>query len=207
MKINIALIPSTDVREAALIASEELAKQFQTHFVLEADGPYPHVTLYAGECRPSRKTAIVRKVGRVCETGVAAGMLCTFTGVAHHDGYLGVRIERTPPLLNLHWEIVEAVSDQRLQSSAGAEAYHMEFTPEQEENIRKYGYADVGDLYSPHLTITRFANEEDAVKAARQLEAEFDVWQPFYPQVGIFLGGEHGTCAKLLTTLSLSANR
>ena len=203
MKINIALIPSREIQEVAIAASEELGELVPVYFKLGVDGPYPHVTLYSFECKPHRKTVIVRKVRDVLVTGVAAGLLCRFNGVEHHSGFLGVTIEKTEKLLNLHWAIIEAVHDQRTQKIVDADPNGLRLSGEQAENLRRFGYPDVGEQYNPHVTITRFPDHDDAVDAAEVLREEFDVWHPFHPRLGVFEGGEHGTCVKLIKSFDL----
>lgn len=72
----------------------------------------------------------------------------------------------------------------------------MDFTPEQKENIKKYGYPDAMSLYFPHLTIIRLKDELLAKKISKDIN--WNISEFIVNKLAIYEMGEHGTCRKLV---------
>ena len=118
-----------------------------------------------------------------------------------HQGYVGVEIEKSPLLVQLHEEILKVLAPLRALQQDNSADYGMSFNAEQIKNLKKYGYADAMELYSPHFTITRLKDEQQAEEAARSIQ--WDIPEFIVTSLGVFVSGDHGTCKALIREFKL----
>jgi 2'-5' RNA ligase len=201
MKLNIALALPDKVRARDIALSRELARQYEAYFVLGENENYPHITVYAVEFPDDAQEFVLETTRQVAEQ--FQPILCVVTRVETHQGYVGVELEKSPALVQLHEEIVKALAPLRIQKDASGAEYAMSFTPEQQENLKEYGYADAMQLYNPHFTITRLKSDQEAAKAVQTIT--WDISEFIAASLAVFTSGEHGTCKELIQEFPLGA--
>lgn len=194
MKLNIALSLPNDVRAADIALSENLAKHHETYFMLGEKENYPHITVYAVEFPDNAVEEVLDAVRKIAAQ--FQPIPCTVKQVEAHQGYVGVEIEKSPALAHLHEEIVAPLAPLRAPTADSSADYAMSFTPEQRDNIQRYGYADAMQLYNPHFTITRLKDEKEAGEVAKGIT--WDIPEFTVDSLGVYTMGDHGTCNELL---------
>ncbi|MBI2798530.1 DUF1045 domain-containing protein [Candidatus Saccharibacteria bacterium] len=68
------------------------------------------------------------------------------------------------------------------------------------ENLQQYGYRGIGELFRPHLTLTRFSNKNE-----QQLTnmPKIDSFSGSFDRIGLFEMGESGTCRRKIFEIKL----
>ena len=70
------------------------------------------------------------------------------------------------------------------------------------ENLQKYGYPAIGDLFRPHITLTRL--EEHNPKVLDLLPQDISTFSGVFDRLGLFEMGENGTCIRKIAEFPLS---
>jgi 2'-5' RNA ligase len=203
VRLNIALKPPKFVSEAAIAMSRELRKKFESHFVLDGSQVLPHITIYSPEFPSENLEKILKAVG-----SAVAGekkLKLREERFETEEGFIGVKFFLTDEGRRFHERIVAALSPLRgehLRPKYETAEYAKKTSPEKMENIRKYGYGNVMNLYRPHLTITRIKDESRAEAIIQDLKwpvVEFEAGE-----VGVFRMGDHGTCREPVKIFELT---
>lgn len=196
--LNVAIIPSADVSAAAVMLSEELQTSGGI-FHLDGINRLAHLTLYMA--RFARCDLVGAQAALSAVSGGLSSIRLTQTGYfVTPGGYYEISYLRSPPLLDTHDKVTRAL--RALRFSPGhppVENYFGVYSSGQQESARETGYDLAGDLYRPHITLTRFGDvpdpnvlprakgdlsftatkiglfQADSMGAARRLIAEFDL--------------------------------
>lgn len=158
--LNVAVIPSADVSAAAVMLSQEL-HTLGGIFQLDGVDRFAHLTLYMARFARSDLARVQAALS------VALGELETIRLTQNGyfvtpGGYYEISYLRSPSLIHVHDKVTRAL--RTLRFSPGhpvAESYFGIYTSEQQQNAQKTGYDLAGDLYRPHVTLTRFDNVPD----------------------------------------------
>lgn len=68
------------------------------------------------------------------------------------------------------------------------------------ENLQKYGYPAIGELFRPHVTLTKFPIEIEPDLTVLPSTKAYD---GKFPRLGLFEMGPNGTCIRQIATYSL----
>lgn len=68
------------------------------------------------------------------------------------------------------------------------------------ENLQKYGYPAVGELFRPHITLTKFPAETEPDLTSLP---DPTIFTGHFTKIGLFEMGENGTCVRPLATFEL----
>jgi hypothetical protein len=195
--LNVSALPPERTGKAIGGMSHDL---FQRGAIFELDGVRrrPHMTLFMARF-PT--TAVIG--ARQALAGLTRSLKGTF---ARHSGYFltkgnyyEVSYQRTDDLMALHYAVMEALSPLRFSpGSPVIEDYFTPYNAEQEKNARKWGYDLAGDLYRPHITITRF----DAHPGLELPHPRCDLSFPI-KRIGIFEADGLGATSRMLDRFAL----
>lgn len=174
------MIPDSDITDRAIALSEHLSKNI-TYFTLKEGEYYPHTSLYMVQLDMDKIDEIKKRLSKISANNSAI----TLTPKEYHQdrGYVDIEFHRGSFVDSLQMEVVHALNPirdglrqkdkDRLEAAVGKER----------ENIETYGYRSVGELFAPHITITRFADAKDInlteLPDVSQFSAEFS-------KIGIF---------------------
>src|SRR5262249_51828956 len=75
-------------------------------------------------------------------------------------------------------------------------------TGETRRNLEEYGYDEIGGLFRPHITFTRFVQRDLVVDLAEL--PPFGEFDAAFTRLGLFEMGDHGTCTRSLVELELT---
>jgi 2'-5' RNA ligase len=195
---DIVLLPELAIAEHAMQVSRQLSGE-GTFYELDNQQFFPHVSVYM----------IQLKRDQVAQTAQALAALAADTGVfaltaeqyGGSKGYINLSYEKTDALAELQERIVTRVNPLRDGLTPEEAALVETATGATKDNIEQYGYKSVGELFVPHLTLTRFvdpttAPDSDKLPAAHTFSGQF-------PSIGLFEVGEHGTCIREIARFAL----
>jgi 2'-5' RNA ligase len=163
-RINIAVKLPQNITREAIKLSGEISKGNAVYFVLNSVNFIPHITLYSPEYPKKNIDKALETVSRIIENSSA------FTAYARetrsHFGYIDIAFQKTTEWINLHKRIVNELNP--LREGHLREKYLdfdelKHYSSQQQEYINNYGYPEVFELFTPHLTLSRF-NDEIAAK-------------------------------------------
>jgi hypothetical protein len=119
-------------------------------------------------------------------------------------GYINASYETPAELSRLQEQIISGVNPLRDGLTPEEETLLKTATGQKKENIEEYGYKSVGELFVPHLTLTRFIDpttvaEPDSLPPLSDFDGQFS-------EIGLFEVGEHGTCIREIARFALVGN-
>jgi len=186
---DIVILPADDLAHKAISLSEQLA-QHGTLFTLKDGARYPHASLYMTQL----KVADLEKVKALLAAIAASTPQLDITATRYDqaEGYIDVEYARTEALAHLQMTVVEAINPIRDGMYAA--------TGKARESLEKYGYRGVGELFRPHLTLTRFVG-------GRSIDAntlpEPNEFSGRFVRLGLFEMGDNGTCVRKIAEFEL----
>jgi len=197
MACDVVLLPTPELGGAAINMSRKLSVH-QTLYVLNAAGPFPHVSLYMVQLQDAMIGQAKAQLA-----GIAANNAALRLTAARYDqteGYIDADYGRLPSLVDLQMEVIDAINPLRDGLRKQDRARLPTDTGIVRANIEQYGYRGVGDLFRPHLSLTRFANGS-AIDVA-ELPSP-DVLSGLFVALGLFQMGDNGTCVRQIASFPL----
>lgn len=203
VRLNIVLKPPEAVTNKAIALSREVGKDNEVFFVLDGVQFYPHITVYSPKYPESNIDKVLNAVEEIANN--TTSFKFWFQKVSSEQGSIVIEFNYSPAIKSFHEITVQKLNPLReghirKKYQEGSD-YHMSFSLEQKENIKKYGYPDSMSLYSPHLTITRL--KEESLAGAVLKSINWDITQFTVDKIAVYKMGEHGTCKELVKEFNL----
>jgi hypothetical protein len=208
IELNIALLPEPGIAERLVAASREFAERYpaivrlsDVHSRLSLA---PHLTLYQLAVPLSALPSLDDGLRKIASAESAISLACT--GLAYNAGEasLEARTEMPAALAALQASVIDFANPLRdsillERDPAGNVVRELLAAPGTlGENIRRTGYAEVGELFRPHDTLNWFVpgthvdvSREDVPVDVRSLGGR-------YPTLAMFVLGPYGTCVQAL---------
>jgi len=203
LRLNIVLKPPQDIAKKAIDLSHKISKDNEVFFALDGLKFYPHITIYASEFSEINLKNILKAVESISNN--TSPIKLKFQGISSSQGFISLKFDSSFFINNLHKEIIKKLnplSEKSIRNNSQQFlGYLINFTPEQSKNIINYGYPDAIELYSPHLTLSRFKKESLTDKALKDIK--WDTPEAMVDKIAIYLMGEHGTCRELVGEFNL----
>ncbi len=200
---DVVLLPSQELATKAINASRQ-TKEYESFFTLEDGKFYPHTSLYMfqlNETDISKVEVVLTNIAKSTRA-VAARATAYRLGEGFGVGYVGPEYELTDELSTLQDKVIEAVNTLR----AGMRESDVRKMQDAEglklENLQKYGYPAIGDLFRPHITLTRLKDHNPKVLEA--LPQDVSTFNGVFDRLGLFEMGENGTCIRKIAEFPLS---
>ena len=187
---DIVMIPDEDTVSNAILLSEQLSES-ETYFTLKEGEYYPHASLYMVQLDMSK----IDEINERLSNAAANTSKITLNPKEYHQewGYVDIEYERETNSDKLQMDIVRALNPIR----DGLRQKDIDRLPEavgiERENILMYGYRSVGEKFTPHITITRFADRKDIDLTTLP---DVSTFKATFSKIGIFEMGENGTCVR-----------
>jgi hypothetical protein len=162
-------------RPAQYQATIHLSQQLEQHgtdFTLADDQAFPHLSLYMANLTPENlakaKSALAKIAARV------PALPLTATDYAHDygQGMFEIRYEMPDTLVRLQSDIIATLNPLRTGLREKDPVGHVlaewlpKLTGEARQNYDAYGYDEIGGLFRPHITLTRFKQRDFTVDVA-----------------------------------------
>lgn len=197
VRVNIAVQPPEEVLKEAVSLSQKISKDANTYFTLDASKLFPHITLYSPEYPIKNLDTVYKTVNNITKTFSPFNV--HFNTFRSHLGYIDIAFEKTDEWIGLHKQIVNSLNPLRenhLRDEYLNEDELKKYNQVEQKHIRKYGYSEVFDTFTPHLTLTRLLSEDEAKKTISNLNFSKKEFQA--NKLAAYSMGSHGTCTEIL---------
>ncbi len=187
---DIVLLPETKLVQNSIELSKKLEK-FGTYFTLDNKTYFPHLSLYMLQLN---EDGLKKTQDFLSDFSHMTDTVYVNANEYHYEGnYLDIEYIKSDTLISIQEQIIHALNSVR----DGLRERDVEKLPtatgETLFNINTFGYRSVGNLFFPHLTFTRFKNEQKDV--LKTLPSK-DIFEGKYNRIGIFELGDNGTCIR-----------
>ncbi|MEV8633813.1 DUF1045 domain-containing protein [Streptosporangium sp. NPDC051023] len=200
------LLPGADVNERSVRLSEWCAKLALTEFVLRADKLYPHISLYMANFASAQLGAVLEALEQVSErTSEIALEADHFAG--NDQGMFELFYRKTEAVARLQEDVIARLDPLRVglreRDPLGRVLadHRLVAPPVARANLDRHGYDEIGELFRPHITMTRFQQRDQQVPADLLPPAES--FGEVYRTLALCVMGEHGTCTEVVETFEL----
>jgi hypothetical protein len=208
IELNIALLPEPGVAEHLVAASREFAERYPAlvrlddfHFRLSFA---PHLTLYQLAVPQSELPLLDEGLRKIANTEPAVSLACTELAYNAGEASLEARTESPAALAALQARVIDFANPLRdgillERDPAGNAVRELLAAPGAlGENIRRTGYAEVGELFRPHDTLNWFVPGTQVDVSREDVPVDIRSLGGRYPTLAMFVLGPHGTCVQAL---------
>lgn len=200
--LNIVFMPPLEVFDFSISQCAEIARDNKVNFNLDGIRNFPHATIYQLNIPIKNLEDLIKVLGEVTHDILPQDL--KFTQYEVHNGYIGASFLPTDSIRQVQKKIVEASTPLREGLSVldpdGEEAKN--FSDEQKDKIREFGFENLFEFYNPHITITCMKDAEKAEEVAQTLKWQFGEFKSTL--IGLYERGEYGTCNKLIKEFKLA---
>jgi hypothetical protein len=194
---SIVLLPNSDIAQKAITVSQQLA-QLDSLFTLKDGEYFPHASLYMTQLKVADLDSVKERLAAI------AGQVSPFdlTAVRYYQtqGFIDVEYQRTSTLDDLQMKVVGAINPIRDGMHEKDKVRMQTATGRARENFEKYGYPNIGELFRPHVTLTRFPEVEP--KDGLELPP-IETFSGRFTKLGLFEMGNNGTCVRKIAEFEL----
>lgn len=199
---DLVLLPSTELASKAIEASKA-TEQFESFFTLEDGKFYPHMSLYMFQLNEPDISKIEEVLAGIAEdTNVISATATAYRlGEGFGVGYVDPEYKVTDELRALQNKVVEAVNPIRAGMRESDIAKMQDAKGVKLENLQKYGYPAIGELFRPHITLTRLKKHNPGV--LEFLPKDISTFNGVFDRIGLFEMGSNGTCIRKIAEYEL----
>jgi hypothetical protein len=133
----------------------------------------------------------------------STALTLTATRYYQAERYIDVEYDRIESLVSLQERFIAAINPIRDGMRQKDKARLAEATGQVRENLEKYGYRGVGELFRPHISLTRFEREETTQPAGLPSISELSGQ---FTKLGLFEMGDNGTCVRKIAEFELASS-
>ena len=195
---DIVILPSDELAQKLITASGTLAAQSPL-FTLDGVSFYPHASLYMTQLKLDDLDKVKGLLSDIA--GTTAVLNLTASRYDQTMGFLDAEYKRTEQLDDMQQSVIDAINPIRDGMRDKDKARMLEATGLARDNFEKYGYKPVGELFRPHATITRFADEGTTETALLPDPVHFSGQ---FTRIGLFEMGDNGTCIREIASYNLA---
>ncbi len=194
---DVVLLPDPLLAGKAISASQKL-KQFDSLFVLENGKYYPHTSLYMLQLN----TDAIGKVEELLATiaRVFSPLQLKASRYDHTMGFVDAEYEALPELAGLQDQVIKALNPIRNGMREKDKARMQEAEGLALKNFQDFGYKYAGELFRPHITLSRLNADNTAALDVLDNISGFD---GIFLKLGLFEMGDNGTCIRKISEFNL----
>lgn len=201
---DVVLLPPQEVDDASVRLSRRCAAFAATEFVLAPDGPYPHLSLFMANFDSAACSEAVGRLRAICARTPSLRLDGDhFAG--NSQGMFELFYRASADLTRLQEEVIAALAPLRTglrrRDPVGRllAEYRHTAPAVARDNLERWGYDEVGELFRPHITVARFV--ERHVALSEPLDP--GTFSGLYTTLALCVMGEHGTCTEIVETFAL----
>lgn len=154
---DVVLLPDEKLASKTIAASKKLAS-LDTFFTLEKNKCHPHVSVYMLRVKIEEIPKVEKTLSEIAIAQPVFNLIATKYHQSHN--YFDAEYQKTNQLSKLQEEIVEVLNSLRDGWLEHVKPQVAKSSGLARQNFEKYGWNTVGELWRPHLTLTRFTNEQ-----------------------------------------------
>lgn len=194
---DIVLLPAISLAKKAIGLSKKL-EPLDVYFTLDNKTFFPHVSLYMLQLDDmGLKKAIDLLSTIASETSTIEAWVNDYH---YEDNYVDAEYVKSKELINLQRKVIDKLNPIRDGLREKDKARLNDAIGETRSNLINYGYRFVGKMFAPHLTFTRFKNNQENIL---QLLPPKESFNGKYSTLGIFEMGDNGTCVSEIKSWKL----
>jgi hypothetical protein len=158
---DIVLLPPQHINELSIKVSTQLAA-YGTEFVLNTHSLYPHLSLYMALFEEQALQEVNNVLAHIAQASPALSLIARRYLADQEQGMFEVAYEKSEEINQLQQDIIQALNSLRSGEREKDPVGHIlgdwfpHTTGETHENLAQYGYDEIGGLFRPHITFTRF---------------------------------------------------
>lgn len=194
---DVVILPNDELANKAILASQKLAP-FGGLFTLEIGRYFPHVSLYMLQLKEDDLENVKSLLAEIASKTSALNL--KVSNYEQKEAYVDVEYARNEQTDRLQQQVVAMLNPIRDGMLEKDKARMLEATGLALENFQNYGYKNVGELFRPHITFTRFGNEQPT---AQELLPELATFNGTFTKLGLFEMGDNGTCVRRIAEFDL----
>ena len=196
---NIVLLPDEDLSNHAIVTSLLIGHDKNVCFKLIDGKFYPHVSLYMCQIK-EHDIAVVSEMLKSLANKYEEFKL-EASGFGNAERFFDIEYEKSNAITSLQNEVLDKVNPVRDGMREKDKARLITAVGLEKLNLDTYGYRSVGELFRPHLTITRF-------KKLETYKAPVEIGKPqeysgTFNRIGLFMMGDDGTAVSELASFQL----
>lgn len=201
---DLVLLPSKELADKAIEISGVISQHHDSFFTLKYGEFYPHMSLYMFQLDEADIPRIKEVLTEVANATKAIRATATnySLGQGFGVGYVDPEYEASNELKTLQDKIIEVVNPIRAGMRESDIAKMQDATGLKLENLEKYGYPAIGELFRPHVTLTRL--KEHVPEVLELLPEDIATFSGLFDRIGLFEMGVNGTCVREIATRDLA---
>lgn len=203
LDLNICLLPDDALNKQSIALSTQLHTSHDGLFVLSAEGPYPHISLFHNRYPSGAVAQLKERVGLIASS--LQPFELPFATYSSRARFVFWDTPLTDHLRELQMAVIDQADPLRDPRPTDIAKNHLRDKDLPEvmlENIKLYGYPLVGDAFAPHVTLNRFS-DEDRAEAARKSLTEKEM-RSMITTLAITTIGPHGTAPEIVETFTIA---
>jgi hypothetical protein len=195
---DIVILPEPVLLGKTVSASQRL-EQFDNFYVLEDGKYFPHVSLYMLEL----KTEDIPRVEECLRdiASVFSPLQLEAYRYDHTMGFIDAEYKIIPELATLQERVVAALNSIRNGMREKDRERMLTAQGIALKNFQDYGYKSIGELFRPHISLTRLKEPNDS---AMEVLSDVNDFSGSFLRLGIFEMGDNGTCIREIKTFGFS---
>ena len=194
---DVVIRPNPLLADMAIATSQKF-QQFDSLFTLEEGKRYPHASLYMLQLKIEDIATVEQLLAEIAAQ--FSPLQLEAHRYDHTTGFIDVEYAATPELVELQNKVIAALNPIRDGLREKDKPRMEAATGLKRENFEKYGYPYVGELFRPHMTLSRLkADNPDALNILGK-PSEFN---GAFMKLGLFEMGDNGTCIRKINEFSL----
>lgn len=199
---DIVLLPDEPLATRAIAASQ-LLEPFGTLFTLKAGEYYPHASLYMCQVAVDDLPKIEQTLQQVAATvGIFELSAVRYSlGQGFAVGYVDPEYIVTDELRSAQEAVIAAINPLRAGMRESDIAKMKDASGVKLENLQKYGFPSVGELFRPHMTLTRLKENQPE---ALDVLPDVATFSGTFNRLGLFEMGLNGTCVRSIAEFPLA---
>lgn len=194
---DVVILPNNELAEKAMAASQRLAP-LGSLFTLEIGKYFPHASLFMLQLKEDDIEIVKSLLAEIASKTDKLNLKASNFDQAH--AFIDVEYARNEQIDALHQQVIAALNTVRDGMREKDKARMLGATDLALENFQNYGYKNVGELFRPHITFTRF-NEEQPT--AESLLPKISIFDGSFTKLGLFEMGNNGTCVRKIAEFDL----
>ncbi len=198
------LLPSEEQSRQAIQASQLLSPQGSL-FVLDDQNFYAHASVYMFEMSLDNQDACITALQQLAKQNDVQQLEQDgyfYQNAGHGKGYVDVAFARNSDVDLLQEQVVGVFNSLRAGMRESDKAKMVDAEGLKLENLQKYGYPSVGELFRPHITLTKFPVE---IEPNLTVLPSPEIFTGAFSRIGLFEMGPNGTCIRKIAEFNLGA--
>ena len=201
---DIVLLPDEEQSKLAIETSQFLSQQ-GTLFALDNQNFYAHASLYMFQMSIDNQDECIAALQRIAEENKIQqleqdGYFYQESGFG--KGYVDVAFTRNGEADSLQKRVMDTFNVLRAGMRESDKQKIAVATGLKLENLQKYGYPAIGELFRPHMTLTKFPVEIEPDLTVLPTPTNFS---GKFTKIGLFEMGTNGTCIRKIAEFGLTS--